>query len=78
MKVIKRKSGITYFFITLTVFFLLYLFAQFLFNLIYLPLSEAINYVLEPNNLLKKLIASVIYALIMAFLIKRKENQLEK
>jgi len=78
MKVIKRKSGISYFFITLTVFFVLYLFANFLFNLIFLSLSETVNLMFTPKYLIRKLVVSIIYASIMAFLIKRKEKQLEK
>jgi len=74
----KKKSGFTYFLITLIVFFILYLFAQFLFSLIKLPFQDALAYVLRPKNLFAKLIASVIYASIMAFLIKKKEKEINK
>jgi len=78
MKVIKRKSGIFFFFISLIVFFVLYLFANFLFNLIFLSFSETVNLMFTPKYLIRKLIVSVIYASIMAFLINRKEKQLKK
>jgi len=74
----KKKSATTYFFITLIVFFVLYLFIQFLFSLINLSFSDSLEYVLRPKNLLTKFIASVIYASIMAFLIKKKQKEINK
>lgn len=73
----KKKSGITYFFITLIVFFIIYLFAQFLFSLIKLSFSESLNYILQPKNLVTKLLVSIIYAWIMAFLIKKKQKEIK-
>lgn len=78
MKIINNKSGITYFFISLLAFFIFYLLAQFLFSLISLSFNNAVSYVLSPKNLLIKFIASIIYGLVMAFLIKKKQKEIQK
>jgi amino acid permease len=74
----KKRSLLSYFFITFSVFFVVYLFAQFLFILTSFSFSDALSNVFETKNLIKKITASVIYALIMAFLIKKKEKQISK
>ena len=74
----KKKSATTYFFITLVVFFVLYNFIKFLFSLISSTFSEAVNAILSPKNILTTLIASIIYAVIMAYLIKKKEKEINK
>jgi len=78
MKIINNKSGISYFFISLLAFFIFYLLAQFLFSLISLSFNNTVSYVLSPKNLFKKFIASIIYGLIMTFLIKKKQKEIQK
>ena len=74
----KKKSVITYFFITLVVFFVFFNFIKFLFSLVSLTTSEAINVILSPKNIAISSTASVIYAIFMAYLIKKKEKEISK
>jgi hypothetical protein len=74
----KKRSLLSYFFITFFVFLILYLLAQFLFTLISFSFSDALSNVFEIKNIIKKITAGVIYAIIMAFLIKQKEKEISK
>ncbi len=74
----KKKPFLSYFILTFLVFFVVYLFAYFLILLINNSFDKTVQIAFSKRNLFKTCFVTLVYALIMAFLIKRKEKQLKK